>query len=110
MNTALSLPRESLTNLTPSGTRPHWVLRLPYRLKTNLALAAPGGFSLAGLIACTWLSFRFGQSFAFTGFLYLVLVVLAALYGGFWQATGISVAAAACLNYFFVPPIFSFAN
>jgi len=73
-------------------------------------LAVPGGLSLAGLIACTWLSFRFGQSFAFTGFLYLVLVVLAALYGGFWQATAISIAAAACLNYFFVPPIFSFAN
>jgi K+-sensing histidine kinase KdpD len=42
--------------------------------------------------------------------LYLVVVVLAALYGGFWQATVVSVAAAACLNYFFVPPIFSFAN
>jgi len=83
---------------------------LAYRLKAKLVIAAPGVFSLAGLIACTWISFRFGQSFAFTGFLYLVLVVLAALYGGFWQATVISVAAAACLNYFFVPPIFSFAN
>jgi len=110
MNTALSLPRESLTNVMQSGTRRHWVSRLPYRLKAKLALAAPGGLSLAALIACTWLSFRFGQSFAFTGFLYLVLVVLAALYGGFWQATGISIAAATCLNYFFVPPIFSFAN
>lgn len=66
--------------------------------------------SLAGLAACTWGSFHFGQGFAFTGFLYLVLVVLAALYGGFWQATVVSVVAAACLNYFFVPPIFSFAN
>jgi two-component system sensor histidine kinase KdpD len=51
-----------------------------------------------------------GQGFAFTGFLHLVLVVLAARYGGFWQATLVSVAAAACLNYFFVPPIFSFVN
>jgi two-component system, OmpR family, sensor histidine kinase KdpD len=110
MNTALSLPRESLTNVTHSTTKPQWVSRLPYRLKAPLVLAAPGGLSLAGLIACTWLSFRFGQSFAFTGFLYLVLVVLTALCGGFWQATGISFAAAACLNYFFVPPIFSFAN
>jgi two-component system sensor histidine kinase KdpD len=66
--------------------------------------------SLLALSICTWLSFHFGQGFAFTGFLYLVLVVLAALYGGFWQATVVSVAAAACLNYFFVPPIFSFAN
>jgi two-component system sensor histidine kinase KdpD len=66
--------------------------------------------SLGTLAACTWGSFHFGQGFAFTGFLYLILVVLAALYGGFRQATVISVAAAACLNYFFVPPIFSFVN
>jgi len=70
----------------------------------------PLSLSLVGLSVCTWVSFHLGQGFAFTGFLYLVLVVLAALYGGFWQATVVSVAAAACLNYFFVPPIFSFAN
>ncbi len=72
----------------------------------NLSLS----LSLLGVAACTWGSFHFGQGFAFTGFLYLVLVVLAALYGGFWQATVVSVAAAACLNYFFVPPIYSFVN
>jgi len=55
-------------------------------------------------------SFHLGQSFAFTGFLDLVLVVLAALYGGFWQATIVSVLAVASLNYFFIPPIFSFEN
>jgi two-component system sensor histidine kinase KdpD len=70
----------------------------------------PGVLALAALVACTWASFRLGQSVAFTGFLYLVLVVLIALYGGFWQATVVSIAAAACLNYYFVPPIFSFAN
>src|SRR5208337_3171361 len=72
--------------------------------------ALPGALALAALVVCTWGSFRLGQSFAFTGFLYLVVVVLAALYGGFWQATVISIAAAACLNYYFVPPIFSFVN
>lgn len=71
---------------------------------------APIGCCLIGLAACTWLSFHFGQGFAFTGFLYLVFVVVTALYGGFWHATVISIAAAACLNYFFVPPIFSFVN
>jgi len=70
----------------------------------------PLGCSLIGLTVCTWASFHFGQGFAFSGFLYLVLVVLAALYGGFWHATIVSIAAAACLNYFFVPPIFSFVN
>ncbi|HMC63186.1 MAG TPA: ATP-binding protein [Candidatus Solibacter sp.] len=32
------------------------------------------------------------------------------MYGGFLQATVVSVAAVACLNYFFVPPLFSFVN
>src|ERR1700738_3099669 len=70
----------------------------------------PAVVSLSGVAACTWISFHLGQGFAFTGFLYLVLVVLAALHGGFWQATLTSVVAATCLNYFFVPPIFSFVN
>jgi two-component system sensor histidine kinase KdpD len=36
-------------------------------------------------------------------------VVLAAVYGGFWQATLISVVSVACLDYFFNEPIFSFS-
>ncbi len=66
--------------------------------------------TLTGIGVCTWASFRLGQGFAFTGFIYLVFVVLASMYGGFWQATVVSVVAATCLNYFFVPPIFSFVN
>ena len=70
----------------------------------------PSCLALAAIALCTWASFHFGQGFAFTGFLYLVFVVLTAMYGGFWQATFISMVAASCLNYFFVPPIFSFVN
>jgi two-component system sensor histidine kinase KdpD len=83
------------------------LLPLPGRL---LRLALPGCFALGGVGICTWVSFRFGQSFAFTGFLFLVLVVLAARYGGFVQATVVSIVAVTCLNYFFVPPLFSFNN
>lgn len=68
------------------------------------------GLALAGVAACTWVSFRLEQGFAFTGFFYLIFVVLTAMYGGFWQATVVSVAANICLNYFFVPPIFSLSN
>jgi len=71
---------------------------------------APASLCLAGIGLGTWISFRLGQGFAFTGFLFLVVVVLAALYGGFAQATVVSIGAAASLNYFFVPPIFSFVN
>lgn len=85
-----------------------WNARQNWNVKVGSGLAL--GLSLASLVICTWLSFRFGQEFAFTGFVYLVIVVFAALYGGFWQATAVSIAAASCLNYFFVPPIFSFVN
>jgi len=70
----------------------------------------PAAVALAGVGATTWLSFHFGQGFPFTGFLDLVLVVLTALYGGFWQATGVSIVAVGCLDYFFVPPLFSFVS
>ena len=80
------------------------------RLTRKIVPTLPGGLALAGVAVCTWGAFRLDQSFAFTGFLHLVMVVLAAVYGGFWQATFVSVVAAACLNYFFVPPIFSFVN
>ena len=69
----------------------------------------PGLFSLAGVLGCTWVCFRFSQNLASVGFLYLVFVVLAAVYGGFWQATVISVISVACLDYFFDEPIFSFS-
>src|SRR5580692_5268182 len=68
------------------------------------------GLTLAGIAISTWASFRLGQGFAFTGFIYLVFVVLTAMWFSFRSATLVSVVSAACLNYFFVPPIFSFVN
>jgi two-component system sensor histidine kinase KdpD len=63
---------------------------------------------VVGILGCTWISFHFGQNLASVGFLYLVFVVLAAVYGGFWRATLISLISVACLDYFFSEPIFSF--
>lgn len=60
------------------------------------------------MAVCTWLAFHAGLNLASSGFLYLILVVLAAVYGGLWQATIASVVAVACLDYFFIPPLFSF--
>jgi two-component system sensor histidine kinase KdpD len=92
------------------GIRLTGIWTKPRQYDLRIARALPIGLCLAGLAACTWFSFRLGQSFAFAGFLDLVLVVLAAMYGGFWQATIVSVLAIASLNYFFIPPIFSFEN
>lgn len=65
--------------------------------------------SLAGICGCTWVCFHLGTHLASVGFLYLVFVVLAAVYGGFWQATLLSVISVASLDYFFDDPIFSFS-
>ena len=43
-----------------------------------------------------------------TGFLYLIIVVLQSLMGDFVSSAVVSVIADLCLNFFFVPPIFSF--
>ena len=61
------------------------------------------------MAVCTWIAFLSKASFGTAGFLYLVFVVLAAFYGGFWQATLISVVAVGCLDYFFDAPVFSFS-
>ena len=39
-------------------------------------------------------------------FLYLLLVLTVALFCGFWQASFTSLLAVACLDYFFLPPLF----
>jgi two-component system sensor histidine kinase KdpD len=77
-------------------------------VRAKFAPLLPCVFALVGVAGCTWMSFRLGQNLASAGFLYLVFVVLAAVYGGFWQATFISVISVACLDYFFDEPIFSF--
>src|SRR5580698_5766025 len=67
--------------------------------------------ALAGS-AVVWLTAYVGVllhvNFATTGFLHLLTVVLIAMVAGFWEATVTSVAALICLNYFFVPPVYTF--
>ena len=60
-----------------------------------LALLTYGGFVLQ--VNLTTISFA-----------YLLLVMGIALYGGFWQASLISLLAVACLDYFFTQPPFHF--
>ena len=60
-------------------------------------------------IAClTFVAYRLHFPVATVGFIYLFVVLVASLSYGIWQATLISLVAVSCLNYFFIPPIFSF--
>jgi len=77
--------------------------------RAQLALLAPGVLASVAVFALTWICFRLELNLASAGFLYLVCVVLAAVHGGFWQATWVSVISVACLDYFFDDPIFSFS-
>ncbi|WP_024507941.1 PAS domain S-box protein [Bradyrhizobium sp. ARR65] len=64
-----------------------------------------GIIGLALLTAlCFWLDFRVGS----TALIYLLLIVLLSLAGGFISLIALSCIAVLCLNYLFVPPIFSF--
>src|SRR3984885_7754984 len=69
------------------------------------------GHSLAGS-ATVFLAAYFGVhvhvNFATTGFLHLLIVVLGAMLAVFWEATVTSGVALICLNYFFVPPVYTF--
>ena len=69
------------------------------------------GHALAGsatVLLAAYIGVRLHVNFATTGFLHLLIVVLVAMMAGFWEATVTSLAALICLNYFFVPPVFTF--
>ena len=59
-------------------------------LRNRFPLAPCLSACLAAVAFCTWFAFRLELGLATAGFLYLVLVVLAAIYGGFWIATAAS--------------------
>ncbi len=66
------------------------------------------GSSSAVVLLANYCAFRSHFNLPSAGFIDLLVVVLTALKFGFWEATGCSFAAVACLDYLFVPPIHSF--
>jgi len=69
-------------------------------------LRAVPGIIVAGLV--TFICYGLGLSVPVTGFCYLTVVVLQSLTGDFRSSAVVSVLCAACLDYFFIPPLFSF--
>src|ERR1700722_20326469 len=61
----------------------------------------------AAVMATAFAGMRLPVTFSTTGFLHLLIVVLAATISGFWEATVTSLVALTCLNYFFVPPVYT---
>lgn len=70
---------------------------------TRHALAGP-----AVVLLAAYLGFRLHVNLSTTGFVHLLVVVMVAMLAGFWEATVTSLVALICLNYFFVPPVYTF--
>jgi two-component system sensor histidine kinase KdpD len=68
------------------------------------------GYALAGsafALLVASVGVRLHVNFATTGFLHLLTVLVVAMVAGFWEATLTSAVALVCLNYFFVPPVYT---
>ena len=68
--------------------------------------AVPGGLAVA---LVTGLCYRLHSGFTITSFLYLLVVLFQSLAADFLCSIAVSLAAAGCLDYFFVEPLYSFA-
>ncbi len=60
------------------------------------------------LALLTYVAFHLNFNLTAISFLYLLLVIAVAVRYGFWQASLMSLLAALCLDYLFLPPIFHF--
>ena len=101
----------SATNLVAASAEMRVHERLSAALRgasERCATLLPCFLTLVGVGAVTFICFRLGLSLGSVGFIYLALVVPAAVYGGFWQATVVSLVSVSCLDYFFDAPVFSF--
>jgi two-component system, OmpR family, sensor histidine kinase KdpD len=75
---------------------------------STLPLAIGAGLGSTVALVGSYCAFRLGFNLATAGFIDLLVIVSTALKCGFWEATGCSLVAVACLDYFFAPPIYSF--
>ena len=76
------------------------------RRPRSQAVAAQFLLGIAGLALITFICFRLGFGLGRTGFAYVIVVALVSLLGSFTVSVVLSIVAAACLNYFFAPPLF----
>jgi PAS domain S-box-containing protein len=72
------------------------------------AVAAQFLLGIAGVALITFVCFKIDFGVGRTSFAYVILIVLLSLLGSFGVSLVLSIVAVACLNYFFVPPLFEF--
>ena len=72
------------------------------------AISAQLLLGIAGLALITSVCFWIGFGVARTGYAYVIMIALVSLLGSFSASFVLSILAAACLQYFFSPPLFAF--
>ena len=82
-------------------------MHLSKRKKEFSLLGTGIGMASAGTVAFVCLQLHL--NFAAAGFIQMLLVLIVALYAGFWEATIVSLVANACLDLLFVPPLYHFS-
>ena len=81
------------------------------KLRRRNKLAVPAAqllLGIGGVAAITYICFWIGFGAGRTAFVYLILIALVSLLGTFSASVVLSIIAVACLNYFFIPPLFEF--
>ena len=63
---------------------------------------------IAGVALVTFVCFKIGFGVGRTSLAYVIWIALVSLLGSFGVSVVVSIVAVACLNYFFVPPLFEF--
>ena len=83
-------------------------MKITHQWRPGLPAAAQLLLGLAGLALITFVCVQVGFGLARTAFVYLILVALVSLLGSASASVVLLIVAAACLNYFFAPPVFEF--
>lgn len=77
-------------------------------LKRSLRFALTTWAGLAMVALLTYSAYQLHLNLSTSGSLYLLVVVVVSMLSGFWEASIVSLLAVICLDYFFIPPQFTF--
>ena len=82
-------------------------MKITHKQRPRLhAVAAQFLLGIAGVALITFVCFQIGFGVGRTSLAYVILIALVSLLGSFGVSVVLSIVAVACLNYFFVPPLF----
>ena len=99
----------SRTQIALTGSRRAWLMgskgRGFWRVWQTIQWCALGAVAV---LLLTWVAFQLHFSFLTASFCYLIVLVVQSLAGDFPSSAVVSLVAVACLDYFFVDPLFSF--